>query len=63
MVYQFVLMSICKPYCVICSFSSLVWAACASSTVKNITFTEHLFWTVKRDLCSCCAEREVENEN
>lgn len=57
-----VLMFICKLLCHL-SFSSLAWAACASSTVKNITFTEHLFWTVKRDLCSCCVEREAENEN
>lgn len=49
--------------CVICSFSSLAWAACASSAVKNIMFMEHLFGTVKRDLLSCCKGRELENES
>lgn len=58
-----VLISVCKLCCVICNFSSLAWAPCASSTVKNVTFMEHLFGTVQRYLHSCCAGRELENES
>lgn len=31
--------------------------------MKNITFTEHLFGTVKTDIRSCCSRRELENES